>query len=704
MEPAETALKPGDAPRPDAAVSLAARVIEYGKESIVWIASIFFSSAAFFLLGWVITRIYHPDTKIYLLRAKELMAPVLDLEMVRPEPVERVLFLTGMVFLPVCLAAIYWLLSRWMARSSGRAYRLGLLVSSSAGVGLLAGLILFIFSIRTYYNSISNADTYLRQTILIRYPWVYCLVVFPLSLFLLYVLRVPESRWKKTTLNFLLAISAAFVFSVIFLMSVWGVEAVKNTVPFALHLNAVFASVVQVFNGSTLLVDGFANTYGLYPQFLLPLFRISGLSLVKFTALMGLLIAATFGIYFWVLAKIVRHRGIWFLGCAAIFFWGYIYSQIDIGDFFFQYYPLRTIFPALMLGIVAVYNQKEGRGWYLGGFLAGSLAFLWVPDVGAITYFSWFCFLVYREMFQPGWKPALRNTLAHVAVGLVTFGVVVGMYALLTRLTAGQYPDLARLFGMLGLFSGLGYYLLPMPPFHPWILAVLVFMVGLLYGIRAVLRREMDRRTNLVFYLTILGAGLLTYYQGRSHDWTFFSVMKDFLVLLPVYADDLWSALESLRWTKHNLFHLPLLLGLLTFALVVPFATLVIRAPDVFAVAFERGRIFQPQSTTAFMENLSFVRQHTAPGEKVLIFSGNQDIYEIEAGVDSAYPISLPDIAYKQEYTNLLQTVEDGKVKVFVEPDAMVEYLPILWDVNKILGDAYQLVDSNGKMSLYVKQ
>ncbi len=63
----------------------------------------------------------------------------------------------------------------------------------------------------------------------------------------------------------------------------------------------MFDSVVRVYLGKTLLVDS-TSQYGLYAWFLAPLFRCIGLSVAKFTFVMGLLSAVSFfmiGVFLW---------------------------------------------------------------------------------------------------------------------------------------------------------------------------------------------------------------------------------------------------------------------------------------------------------------------------------------------------------------------------------------------------------------------
>src|SRR5439155_6107733 len=55
-------------------------------------------------------------------------------------------------------------------------------------------------------------------------------------------------------------------------------------------LNAVYYSVIQVFRGHALLINDFTNTYGLYPHFLVPILKLTGLSVAAFTAIMSVLI------------------------------------------------------------------------------------------------------------------------------------------------------------------------------------------------------------------------------------------------------------------------------------------------------------------------------------------------------------------------------------------------------------------------------
>ena len=75
-----------------------------------------------------------------------------------------------------------------------------------------------------------------------------------------------------------------------------------------LHFTAVFFPVVQVYEGKGLLMNC-ASQYGLYPQLLLPLFRVISLSILTFTLVMGLLTAASYAALWRLCARLCEQVG-----------------------------------------------------------------------------------------------------------------------------------------------------------------------------------------------------------------------------------------------------------------------------------------------------------------------------------------------------------------------------------------------------------
>jgi predicted branched-subunit amino acid permease len=70
--------------------------------------------------------------------------------------------------------------------------------------------------------------------------------------------------------------------------------------------------------------------------------------------------------------------------------------KLQSEDPYFQYYPIRTIFPALLILMSSGYFLNEKRYKYLAISIVCSLAVLWNAETGIIVLLSWIGAVVYN--------------------------------------------------------------------------------------------------------------------------------------------------------------------------------------------------------------------------------------------------------------------------------------------------------------------
>ena len=92
----------------------------------------------------------------------------------------------------------------------------------------------------------------------------------------------------------------------------------------------------------------------------------------------------------------------------------------------------------------------------------------------------------------------------------------------------------AWLTGFQATFYGLGFMMLPLPPWpDAWYCVAAGYVIALLLGLIQLRQGHALGRVLPLLYLSLLGAGLFTYYQGRSH---FFNLVSVSWPLIPLLA------------------------------------------------------------------------------------------------------------------------------------------------------------------------
>lgn len=450
-------------------------------------------------------------------------------ERCRPEPGERRAFLAGVAVLPAAIFGFSLVLAgrpdRWprLITAAEWALEMGLCV-------LLAVLGWAAIRAETYYP------------LLTRY--LFCeRPLLAIGLFAVSLAALFGSGRRQRLIAAGGQLLALAMVAVVFLTNLFDE---KWFYAGSLHYNAVFDSIVQVHRGKALLVEG-TNQYGLYAHFLQPIFALIGLSVLKFTAVMGLLTAAGYLALWTVLRQATQNPALALLAFLALLFnhWFCFMVKMLPMELYFQYMPVRFLFPALVVLLAWRHGQHPTRFLYWGTMLLLSAGLLWNLDSGVPAFLSWLGFLCYGELFKPGWRRRLGRCLAHILAALLAAAASVLAYAVLIRLGYGAWPDFRQALVAQQLYYVAGYYMLPMNLPGLWMLVVLIYLAGLTYSAFALVQDRDTPRARLVFLLSILGLGLFSYFQGRSHVRLLARVSWPVFLLLALFLDDLLAQLRA---------------------------------------------------------------------------------------------------------------------------------------------------------------
>jgi hypothetical protein len=252
-------------------------------------------------------------------------------EYCRPEPGERLVYLVGIVFLPVALFGLAFAWRCWGSRLPPLPTLLALGLEIAFAVG---------FTVISWLALLGNDYYHLRLNQFFLYP----LLAVPLLPAALLAMRwdLGGKRLVRPLLH-LLALGLA---GVVFLGSVFNDRGLCSG---DFHFNAVFFPVVQVYEGKALLINC-ASQYGLYPQLLRPLFALTGLTVLGFSLVMALLNAGSYAALWAFLTRACENKSAAFIGFAALLFntWFFFVRQTNLRPYF-QYFPIRLVFPAFLV-------------------------------------------------------------------------------------------------------------------------------------------------------------------------------------------------------------------------------------------------------------------------------------------------------------------------------------------------------------------
>ena len=149
--------------------------------------------------------------------------------------------------------------------------------------------------------------------------------------------------------------------------------------------DAVIYPLTEVHHGKTIIAD-LPSQYGLYPEFMAPLFRLFGLSILNISisfAVMQFAAMIFMGIF---ISKTINSFSIKYLISISLI--GATFSSIGhytgVDDAYFQYWPIRFFWPALITLQFYQFTVSRTTMKALAISISSTLATLWNADVGAV--------------------------------------------------------------------------------------------------------------------------------------------------------------------------------------------------------------------------------------------------------------------------------------------------------------------------------
>lgn len=660
-------------------------------------------------LGFLITKFYHPDTTSIIEAAIEKCI-VNDFT---PEPVESLLYRLGLILIPSFLLFFYYLTTlpffKKIAQNKSLAYALVLL--AAAGIAFL-GYYVFAQGNPTYLETVgrlhnerdriavTNYDFFFKDTFLDAHLsqyfilWVSFLLVF-------YLFIVKFIHGVGTKIYTIVSSVALFIFFGVILIQIFSMMHFDLPLNWEnqFDFNAIFYSATQVNAGSQLLVDNFTNTYGLYPHFLQPLFNLFGFSVSNFTLVMSLLVVFSFLTILLLLYTSVQDKLLVLLGFGTCLYFPYLLNRLVMNfDATFAIFPIRTtpvalLFLTISLYLIATKKQKPRfqQVVYYAGTCLMAFGVIWNFEFGLVSYISWLAFLCYYDLYTPEKNFNWKKLLYHFCVWFVSLLVAFSVFGLIQVIQYGHFPDFRLLTSTLSVFGSMGFFMLPMPVFHPWMLLIMIYILGLLYSINQLFKKEITPKAAVIFVIAILGCGLFAYYQGRSHNWPFTTSMLPGIIELTLLTDELWSLFK-----RANNYILTPFLYLCFACLLLSTISLGAASSDISNLA---NQTVKKELKPAYNHEkkyinsaIHFIDSCDVSTDRVILLCSNkyQGLFMQNKRMRSAVNPGILDLFYRTDAERYVTTLVDSAYDVFLGNNFYYAYLS---DIRTALTSEYKMVN-----------
>ena len=554
---------------------------------------------------------------------------------VRPEPVERAAYLAAILTaLPAVLVAVSLL------HPVGRRVRFG---SAAAMAGtLLASVLLVVVFVRSdlmvYLLGGNVSGKFDHSAGISIFLMVGVAAIATAFVIFRAALTAPQTDGVQGgSRHKLLSSRVANIVSVTaVLLAVVAVRIRSDTTIYGdPHFEAVFYAMSQVMAGRTLLADLPAQ-YGLYAELLRPLFSITGLSVLKFTVLMTTLQGIA---CFALLAFCARTMRLAWLRCLAVLTLSMVVGSTWIaisdspqGHEYYQLWPIRFFFPAIsLLAFLATCRRGMSQHWVgLTAALAG-IAIVWNLESGIAVFGALVACLLVRLLFG---DPSARGHNARLFLtGLLLPIAVVAVFFLFLFFKSDGRIQLLEWAKYQTIFYSTGFGMLPMSlrP-HPWMAVLGVYLYGIAGAVLAHFERKPSVSWDVILYLSIVGLGLFTYYQGRSHDVVLSFVIWPAILVTFLLADQTLRAVRAGRLPRPMAWSTA---AVIVFGILISLQWL-IGVPKLVGMTYASVRAIASGPSASVTEAITFIKAKVGSDRAAEILDPGQSVYFAATGLGSA--------------------------------------------------------------------
>ena len=292
-------------------------------------------------------------------------------------------------------------------------------------------------------------------------------------------------NWRELTtylsnLNFLVLIPVALILTIIFFFLLHlfslrkflrtllieniifiGVLVTVTSVAWSLvyndrsnsHFNLVIFPLAALNSDSPftpLVSEGFSTWYGGYYLWLGLLSRLMGNSLWSIKIVVCSLIALQILLYYLIAKSIYKNRLLRILVFISCLFWSYFYGKVVSQDLYFQYFPLRTLFPCLLLVTLLYISERKffDKVTFSMGFLTINLqdvlldfivamALLSNFDSGIIVLIMYFLIYHWNEFKIDGFSA--KNMIKKLTAFSINLIIIIFIIIFSFRIIAGEF-------------------------------------------------------------------------------------------------------------------------------------------------------------------------------------------------------------------------------------------------------------------------
>ncbi|MEM4248316.1 MAG: hypothetical protein QXH80_03530, partial [Candidatus Nanoarchaeia archaeon] len=500
----------------------------------------------------------------------------------------------------------------------------------------------------------------------------------------------------------LILISAIVLFDIISIKTFsWRKLAVDNFTGIG-HLNPVFYYTILADKGAYTNIFA-APQYGFYSFYLKPIFDIIGINVFNFTFVMTILYLVALLFVIVPVVKIIRNFVLKILFIFSFVSLQGLQSYLFTPDPYFQYYPIRFIFPAVSVFLLfkLIKSKEYSRQLFISMIASSILGYfiLWNLDSGIVTLIAWLGFISIfslQKILQDK-KNNIKSYSIFFILNLLCAGIfsMIALF-LIIRYNAIELP-FSKFFEMQKLFYKQGLMMITLPlQLHPWLIVASIYIVAFSIGLYKILRNHSicSFKNLLAFYLSILGIGLFSYYQGRSHDLNLPTVSWPFLTICFLFSDRLWktSTIKNFKFLRFIILPFLIFTSALSLRLIAISPKIISKSEALLSL--KKNKEFKAKEKV-FLNTIEWLSTFSYPPSNTSLILYNEALLYAESGLRPA--VYLP--SFEENFITTSQDIETSK---FLSSSVIRNlFLPLNWrnkynfyGIEKSIDETFELKQS----------
>lgn len=422
---------------------------------------------------------------------------------VKPEPIEKATFLVSAIFGALAFTAAGYSSAKTPMTRLPRAFRIALSLCVPIAA-LCAGIWISQIERGSLLSSLPN----IFQSTLADSPFACLAAAAALSPVVLLCGWLSAGQ-RSSYLGLCAFLIPLAVLSRLVLLSDFDPYITTN------HYEVFVYPLIQDWLGEGIHLSQ-KSQYGMYPIFLRPIWMLTGGPTTRaVSAVMAILLFLSNTSLLAFMDRHTRSRitGLAF-GLSAILF-----SMLSFpfwpGDAYFQFFPVRLVFPALSMLIICL--GPTSLCATAAAYTAAAFGLLWNLESGIVAMLMLATYCVAVEPHTTS-RRFLMSVVKHAALLCTAIAVAVACINAYYFLRFQQFFNPFKLLLMVQAFSS-GIGAAPMPLHGAWVIHLFVYASALFVGARTLTQQPMIRERQRAAALLATGVmGLLwfQYYQGRS--------------------------------------------------------------------------------------------------------------------------------------------------------------------------------------------